>query len=320
MKRCGRTKSPVSGRLPRVMEAAGRVKARSLDMHALAEHSGGHLPGVNTARWLIESERPVEIERSVESESPVEIEDSRTAAPAARLALAQRPVLELRHFIQPVQHPRRRRSPAAIPGQPTRTGALPGRTPPPPPDSKKKSDERGSGGGRFLIQPNDDEANASGKAPADSSATSKSPSLSTFGGFAPRNPANPSDTAADQNGNNALQPINGKDPIRPLIVSPELSPQLSQFGTNSNGGSFARGPAVNGVSPLLADPTAHDTTKDPIRPLNLLPPTSLPLGNSRSGLPVRRAIRRARSRNRKPPFGRFVCQTALEGATARGLF
>ncbi len=91
------------------------------------------------------------------------------------------------------------------------------------------------------------------------------------------------DTAADQNGNSALQPSNGKDPIRPLIVSPELSPQLSQFG--SNAGSFARGPAVNGISPLFADPTSRDVTKDPIRPLIVLPPTSLPLGNSRSGLP-----------------------------------
>ena len=113
MKRCDRTKSLVSGRLPRRHPGGrpGEGRDRSTCM-PWRNTAAVICPALNTARWLIESERPVEIERSVESESPVEIEDSRTAAPAARLALAQRPVLELRHFIQPVQHPRRRRSPA----------------------------------------------------------------------------------------------------------------------------------------------------------------------------------------------------------------
>jgi hypothetical protein len=259
---------------------------RSLDMHALSQSSGGHLPGAGPTGRTTGAVAGREYENTNRG---VTGPTGRTAAPtgptnpAARNGTTGTPA-----------------KPGTIPGQPGRPGFVPGRTPPADPKKKPTDEHSGtSGGGRNLIQPDGDSATTAGEAPPDAHpdrGQQLSPSFGTFGGFLPRNPASGSgiaaaNRAAGADNDAAFQAANGKDPIKPLILSPELSPQLSQFG--ANGGSLT-GDRTTGALPLISptfvlhqvgDPATREPVKDPVRPLVLLPQTPLPLGNSTQGLP-----------------------------------
>jgi hypothetical protein len=254
--------------------------ARSLDMHALAQSSGGHLPGAGPAA------RPTGsvADRGVDNNHGTTGNTGRTG-PTTGTAT----------------------KPGAPSGPPARTGLLPklpvpGRTPPADP-KKKPTDERGGsgsgGGGRFMVQPNDNSGKLAGNVPADpqpsqssqsGQASGESPAFGTFGGFVSRNGSAGANTAANRGGDAPFD-ANVKDPIKPLTLSPELSAELSLFG--SNGASLAGGQTFGGVSQFspssllhpVGDPAARESGTDPIRPLNLIPPTPLPLGNSRQGFP-----------------------------------
>jgi hypothetical protein len=155
-----------------------------------------------------------------------------------------------------------------------------------------------------MVQPNDNASKLAGNVPADPKptdakaansvalpATADLPAFGTFGGLVPRTGAATSSVATGADGGGSLPPQNSTDPIKPLVLSPQLSPQLSQFG--SNGELLIRGQSADGVSQFapssllhqIGDPASRESVTDPIRPLNLLPPTSLPLGASRTGLP-----------------------------------
>jgi hypothetical protein len=266
-------------------------EARSLNMHEMARSSGGHLPGGAPAGRNTVAERGYENNRGV---NPGAARPGTTGV--------------------------RPGTPGATPGTAPRPGTapsrslIPGRTP--PNNGKKPQDEKGgnNGGGRYLVLPSNNAAKLAGNVPADpkpadSKASASTPADSTatdtgtiptanlpvygnFGGLVPlygSAATNVAPGAADAATD--LPPENPKDPIRPLTLSPELSPQLTQFG--ANGSLLIRGQSEEGVSQFspssllhqVGDPAARDSGTDPIRPLNLLPPTSLPLGNSRQGLP-----------------------------------
>ena len=285
--------------------------ARSLDMHALSQSSGGHLPGAGPAG------RPngAMAGRDVAGR---EAENRGGAANTGRPGTTSGPSYSTAR--PGTAGPTTGTPPKTgiVPGPTARPGTVPGRTPPADP-KKKPADERGGnggGGGRFLIQPNGAAAKLATSVPADpqpavsplaapsatvpqsadplsadSQAGQAFPGFGTFGGLISRNPTARPDASAAADPDAAA--ANSKDPIKPLTLSPGLPGQLSQFG--ANGASLTGGQSRDGVSqfsqPFLlrqvGDPAARESASDPIRPLNLLPQRSLPLGNSRQGLPSR---------------------------------
>ncbi len=158
------------------------------------------------------------------------------------------------------------------------------------------------------------------------------PGFDTFGGLISPNAANRSGLAitnpaiaAANAANNAMimpQP-SSNDPIRPLTLAPELSPQfnlqlsqqaspnlpaqLAQFGNNGAAQTGGQTSAASGITPTsllqqVGNPAARDSTTDPIRPLTLVPSSPLPLGNSATGLPGAPLNRPSSSVSQKDPI------------------
>ncbi|HEX3998401.1 MAG TPA: hypothetical protein VHX65_07625 [Pirellulales bacterium] len=263
---------------------------RSLDMHALAQSNGGHLPGAAPGRTGAMAERGPE-NRGVTNTGRSGVTNS---------------------AVRPGTTPTTGR-PGFPPGVPSRT----------PSNTKKPPEDKGGGrdsGGRYLIQPNGNAASLASQVPAeprpDQSQADQSqadlsqpsapgadlgqqamPDFGTFGGLVVPSRigsgAAPSNSAFGADDNAALQATGGKDPIKPLILSPQLSPQLSQIGASGRG-QFGAGLSANSYLPFtspssllheVGDPALRDSATDPIHPLTLIPPISLPLGNSQFGLP-----------------------------------